>query len=178
MALRFKGKVWVFGDNLDVDNEIMPFRKIELGLIKPGEYGKWVMTNVDPDFPKKAQKGDIMVTGTNMGCGHDHHPGIIGMKQLGISCIIAESFNRNFFKNCINIGVPIIEYKGIKQKVKEGDEVKGDLHTGKIKNLTSGETLKFVPLPDFLLGILEAGGINEYADQLIPPEAKREVEKK
>ena len=96
MARKFNGKVWVFGDNLDVDFEIIPFRKFDAGLIKRDELGNWCMTNVDPDFPKKVKKGDIMVVGTNMGCGHDHSQAVIGIKQSGISCVIAESFDRNF----------------------------------------------------------------------------------
>jgi 3-isopropylmalate/(R)-2-methylmalate dehydratase small subunit len=167
MALKFKGKVWVFGDNLDVDNEIFPFRKREAGLVKKGEEWKFVMTNVDPDFPNKVKKGDIMVVGTNMGYGHSHQDGIHGFKQLGISCVIAESFNMSFFKNSINLGLPIIEYKGIKQKVKEGDELEIDFHDGEIKNLTTGKALKFTPYPDFLLEILEVGGLEPYADKLI-----------
>ena len=122
MALKFKGKVWVFGDNLDVDKEIIPFRKRNLGLITFDNLGNWCMTNVDPDFPKKVKKGDIMVVGTNMGCGHGHHARLTYRhKQCGISCVIAESFDRNFFKNSIDLGLPIIEYKGIKKNVKEGD---------------------------------------------------------
>ena len=167
MALKFKGKVWVFGDNLDVDFEIVPFRKFDAGLIKPDEVGKWCMTNVDPDFPKKVKKGDIMVVGSNMGCGHDHPGANIAIKQCGISCVIAESFDRNFFRNSIAIGLPIIEYKGIKQNAKEGDRLEVDLHAGKIKNLTSGKTLDFTPFPDFLLEILELGGIGPYTDKLI-----------
>ncbi len=162
MARKFKGKVWIFGDNLDVDKEIIPFRERELGLMKDGNYGKWVMTPVDPDFPKKVKKGDIMVVGTNMGCGHGHYEGIIGLNQVGIACVIAESVDRNFFKNSINLGLPIIECEGIKKKVKEGDEVEVDLHAGTIKNLTTGAILKFTPLPDFLLEILEAGGLEPY----------------
>ena len=167
MALKFKGKVWVFGDNLDVDKEIMPFREWELGLMKDGNYGKWCMTPVDPDFPKKVKKGDILVVGTNMGCGHGHPQANIGIMQCGISVVIAESFDRNFFRNSIAIGLPIIEYKGIKQKVKEGDKLEADLYVGTIKNLTSGETLKFIPFPAFLLEILEIGGIDSYTDKLV-----------
>ena len=162
MARKFTGKVWVFGDNLDVDKEIIPFREREAGLMKDGNYAKWVMTPVDPDFPKKVKKGDILVVGTNMGCGHGHSEGIRGFNQLGISCIIAESFDRNFFKNCINLGLPIIELPGIKQKAKEGHELEIDFYKGTIKNLTTGEILKFTPLPDFLLEILESGGLELY----------------
>ena len=167
MARIFKGKVWVFGDNLDVDKEIIPFRERELGLMRDGNYGKWVMTPVDPDFPKKVKKGDIIVAGTNMGCGHGHFEGIIGLNQVGISCVIAESVDRNFFKNSIDLGLPIIECEGIKQKVKEGDVVEVNLQEGKIKNLTTGEILSFTPLPGFLLEILESGGLEPYITKQI-----------
>ena len=167
MALKFKGKVWVFGDNLDVDNEIFPFFKKEKGLVKNGEEWKYVMTNVDPDFPNKVKEGDILVVGTTMGCGHGHTHGLMGFIQLGISCIIAESFARAFFRGCIDNGMPIIEYPGIKHKVGEGDELEVDLHAGVIKNLTTKQTIKFTPLTDFLLEILEAGGLDRYGDKLI-----------
>ena len=167
MALKFKGKVWVFGDNLDVDKEIIPFRERELGYMKDGNFGKWVMTPVDPEFPKKVKKGDIMVVGTNMGCGHGHQHANIGIKQAGISCVIAESFDRNFFRNSIGVGLPIVEYKGIKKEVREGDELEVDLHAGIIKNLTSGKNLKFKPFPDFLQEILEVGGMDPYADKMV-----------
>ena len=167
MARKFKGRVWVFGDNLDVDKEIIPFRERELGLMRDGNYGKWVMTPVDPDFPKKVKKGDILVAGTNMGCGHGHFEGIIGLNQVGISCVIAESVDRNFFKNSIDLGLPIIECEGIKQKVKEGDMLEVNLQDGKIKNLTTGEVLNFTPLPGFLLDILESGGLEPYITKQI-----------
>ena len=131
------------------------------------ELGNWCMTYVDPDFPKKVNKGDIMVVGSNMGCGHDHSQANIAIKQCGISCVIAESFDRNFFRNSIHVGLPIIEYKGIKQKVKMGNEVEVDLYGGEIRNLTSSEALKFTPFPSFILEILELGGINPYTDKMI-----------
>jgi 3-isopropylmalate/(R)-2-methylmalate dehydratase small subunit len=167
MALKFKGNVWVFGDNLDVDKDIIPFRKMNLGLITQATLGDWCMTDVDPDFPRKVKKGDIMVVGKNMGCGHSHQQANKAIKQCGISCVIAESFDRNFFRNSIDIGLPIIEYKDIRQLVKEGDTLEVDLHAGDIKNLTTKKTLKFTPLPDFLLDILEAGNVEEHVNRLI-----------
>lgn len=167
MALKFRGQVWVFGDNLDVDKEIVPFRKWDSGVISMNELGKLCMTYVDPDFPKKVHKGDIMVVGSNMGCGHDHSQANIAIKQCGISCVIAESFDRNFFRNSIHVGLPIIEYKGIKQRVKQGNTLEVDLHAGEIKNLSTSEVLPFTPFPAFLLDILEAGGINPYTDKLV-----------
>ena len=167
MALKFKGKVWIFGDNLDVDFEIVPFRKFDAGIIKLEDVGNWCMINLDPDFPKKVKKGDIMVAGMNMGCGHDHIQANLAIKQCGISCVIAESFDRNFFRNSIAVGLPIIEYKGINQNVKVGEELEIDLHAGTIKNLTTGKSFKFTPFPDFLLETLEADGIDSYTDKLI-----------
>jgi 3-isopropylmalate/(R)-2-methylmalate dehydratase small subunit len=167
MTLKFKGKVWTFGDNLDVDKDIIPFRKMNLGLIKHENLGDWCMTNVDPDFPKKVKKGDIMVVGTNMGCGHSHQQANLAIKLCGISCVIAESFDRNFFRNSVAIGLPLIEFKDIKQYVKEGDELEVDLHAGQIKNLSSRKVMNFTPLPDFLLDILEAGSIESHVNKLI-----------
>ena len=161
MALTFKGKVWIFGDNLDVDFEIVPFRKFDAGIIKLEDVGNWCMINLDPDFPKKVKKGDIMVAGMNMGCGHDHIQANLAIKQCGISCVIAESFDMKFFRNSIAVGLPIIEYKGINQNVKVGEELEIDLHAGTIKNLTTGKSFKFTPFPDFLLEILEVGGMDQ-----------------
>ena len=117
MALKFKGKAWVFGDNLDVDKEIVPFRKWDSVEVKISDLGNWCMTYVDPNFPKKMTKGDILLAGSNMGCGHDHFQANMAIKQCGISCVIAESFDRNFFRNSIALGLPIIEYKNIKQYI-------------------------------------------------------------
>ena len=108
-----------------------------------------------------------MVVGKNMGCGHSHMQANIAIKQCGISCVIAESFDRNFFRNSIDIGLPIIEYIDIKKNVKEGDVLEVDLHAGEIKNLTTKKTLKFTPLPDFLLDIFEAGDVESHVNRLI-----------
>jgi 3-isopropylmalate/(R)-2-methylmalate dehydratase small subunit len=167
MTLKFRGKAWVFGDNLDVDKDIVPFRKWDSGIIKMKELGNWCLTPMDPDFPKKVKKGDILVAGSNMGCGHDHREANLSIKQSGISCVIAELFDRNFFRNSIHVGLPVIEYRGIKQKVKAGDELEVDLRAGEIKNLTTGAILRLTPFPDFLLEILEADGIDAYTDKLI-----------
>jgi 3-isopropylmalate/(R)-2-methylmalate dehydratase small subunit len=167
MTLKFKGKVWIFGDNLDVDKDIIPFRKMNLGLITFDNLGDWCMTNIDHDFPRKVKKGDIMVVGKNMGCGHSHQQANLAIKQCGISCVIAESFDRNFFRNSVAIGLPLIEFKDIKQYVKEGDELEVDLHKGQIKSISSKKVLNFTPLPDFLLDILEAGSIELHVNKLI-----------
>ena len=167
MALKFKGKVWVFGDNLDVDFEILSFSELDAGIIAPDKMGEWAMRVVDPDFAKKVKKGDIMVVGTNMGCGHDHYLSNVAIKQSGIDCVIAESFDRNFFRNSIAVGLPIIEYPGINKIAKQGDELSVDLKVGTIKNLTNGKSGKFKPFPDFLLEIVDAGGLEKFGNKLI-----------
>jgi 3-isopropylmalate/(R)-2-methylmalate dehydratase small subunit len=162
MMEKIRGRTWVFGDNFDVDFEIVPFRKLrQLPREQRTEegYGQYAFTLVDPDFPKKVQKGDIVVAGKNFGCGHDHVTAPQAIKGCGIAAVIAESYPRNFYRNAIHIGLPIIEYPGIRGKVNEGDELEIDYKAGIITNLNTGETLTFQPLPDFLLEIIEAGGL-------------------
>lgn len=166
-----KGKAWVFGDNLDVDFEIVPYRivnELELGSLFDNEesrnayeetLGQYCMTAVDPEFPKKVRKGDVIVAGTNMGCGHDHATGPQAIKGCGVKAVIAESLTDWFLRNCINVGLPAIQYEGIKQKVKEGDELEIDIREGNLTNLTTNKTFEFKPLPEFLLEIIEAGGL-------------------
>ena len=166
-----KGRAWVFGDNLDVDFEIVPYRivsELELASLFDDEekrilseetLGRYCMTAVDPDFPKKVRKGDIIVAGTNMGCGHDHATGPQAIKGCGVEAVIAESLTDWFLRNCINVGLLAIQYEGIKKEVKEGDELKIDVRSGKLTNLTTNKKMEFKPLPDFILEIIEAGGL-------------------
>ena len=154
-----KGRVWKFGDNIDTD-AILPARY--LVYTKPEELAQFVMTGADPDFPKKVKPGDIIVGGKNFGCGSSREHAPLGLKGAGISCVIAESFARIFYRNAINVGLPLIECNGISEKVNEGDELEVNLETGEIKNLTTGEVLKGNKLPEFMMEILEAGGLMPY----------------
>jgi 3-isopropylmalate/(R)-2-methylmalate dehydratase small subunit len=167
---KLKGKAWVFGDILDVDFDICPI-EVTKGEGKPKtekDWGKYLMINIDPDFPKKIKPGDFIIAGENMGYGHDHESGPLAIKACGVSAVICESTNRNFFHNTINVGVPVIELPGIKSKVKQGDELAMDLKAGTVKNLTTGETIKFTPYPDFLLEIIEADGLYPLLRKLLP----------
>ena len=156
---KLKGKAWVFGDILDVDFDIFPIEEFR-GMPKTDEdYGQLCMTNIDPEFPNKVKKGDFIVAGKNMGYGHDHESAPLAIKGCGVAAVICESTNRNFYRNSVHLGLPIIECEGIKKKVKEGDELEVDLGLGIIRNMTSGEEIKFAPFPDFLLEILDAGGL-------------------
>ena len=165
-----KGKVWIFGDNLDVDYELSPFRKwrqLRAQGASKEELGKLAMSEVDPDFYKKITKGDIIVAGDNMGCGHDHSQGPEAIKYSGISAVIAESLHEWFLRNCILVGLPAVAYKGIKKKVKQGDSLELDYAGGKLTNLTTKETMTFTPLPGFLLKIMDSGDLDTYFKNLV-----------
>ncbi|EHP83874.1 Isopropylmalate/citramalate isomerase small subunit [Methanotorris formicicus] len=151
-----KGRVWKFGDNIDTD-AILPARY--LVYTTEEELAKFAMTGADPDFPKKVKKGDIIVGGKNFGCGSSREHAPIGLKGAGISLVIAESFARIFYRNAINIGLPLLECKDISKHVKEGDILEVDLDKGTIKNLTTGEELKAQKLPEFMMEILNDGGL-------------------
>ncbi|MDO8690285.1 MAG: 3-isopropylmalate dehydratase [Dehalococcoidia bacterium] len=161
---RMKGKAWTFGDIMDVDWEICSYDTVRglkaKGLARdPETLGQYCMTAVDPDFPKKVQKGDFIVAGENFGYGHDHDHSCISIKGAGVAAVICDSTNSNFFRNSVEHGLPIVEYPGIRKRTREGDEIELDLVAGTIKNLTKGEDYEFTPYPQILLEMIEAGGI-------------------
>ncbi len=161
---KLRGGAWVFGDLMDVDWEICPYDVIVQlrgkGVpVTDEEVGKYCMVNVDPDFPKKVKKGDFIVAGENFGYGHDHYHACVSIKGAGVGAVVCESTNANFMRNSLHHALPVIVCKGIKSKVKQGDELEIDLAAGTITNLTTGEGLRFVPFPDFLLEIMGAGGL-------------------
>jgi 3-isopropylmalate/(R)-2-methylmalate dehydratase small subunit len=167
---KLKGKAWVFGDILDVDFDICPIEATKSEDIPKTEkdWGKYCMTNLDPDFPKKVKEGDFIIAGENFGYGHDHESAPLSIKACGVSAVICESTNRNFLRNSVHIGVPVIELPGIKSKVNQGDELEVNLKTGTLKNLTTGKAVKFTPYPDFLLEIIDAGGLYPLLRELLP----------
>ncbi len=156
MDKKITGKCWVFGDNVDTD-AILPARY--LVYTTEEELSKYAMTGIDPEFPEKAEKGDIIVGGKNFGSGSSREHAPIGLKGLGISLVIAESFARIFYRNAINIGLPLLECKDITKYVNEGDILEVDLENGIIKNITTGKELKGQKLPDFMMEILNDGGL-------------------
>lgn len=166
-AKKLRGKSWVFGDLMDVDWEICPFDIMNQvrnagKAVTPEEMGKYCMTTVDPEFPKKVRPGDFIVAGENFGYGHDHHHACMSVKGAGVAAVVCESSNANFIRNSIHNGLPVVVCKGVKAAVKQGDELEIDLAAGSIANLTTGKELRFVPLPGFLLEMLEAGGLYPY----------------
>jgi 3-isopropylmalate dehydratase small subunit len=150
------GKAWKFEDNLNTD-EIIPAR-YNITII-PQELAKNVFCEIKPDYAKTVQPGDMIVGGQNFGCGSSREHAPIAIKGSGAKCIIASSYARIFFRNAINIGLPILECPEAVAGINEGDDVDVNLSTGEIVNRTSGKGYQARPLPDFVLKIAEAGGI-------------------
>ena len=156
--MKIKGKALIYGDNIDTDI-IIPGRY--LVLQDPDELAKHAMEGIDPDFPKKAREGVILVAGKNFGCGSSREEAPVALKHANVKCVIAESFARIFYRNAINIGLPIVE-AAIKDSVEEGDELIVDVVNGVIENQSKGITLKGNPLPPLALEIINAGGLTRY----------------
>ncbi len=153
------GKGWKYGDNVNTD-EIIPARY--LNTTDEEELASHCMEDIDPEFVNKAGKGDIIVAGDNFGCGSSREHAPISIKALGISCVIAKSFARIFFRNAINIGLPIFESEEASTEINDGDEVKVDLNSNKITNLTTSKEYSFTPFADEMKDIIQAGGLMEY----------------
>lgn len=148
-----------YGDNINT-NYIYPAKY--LTITDPKEMGKHAMETYDPDFIKKVMGGGIVVAGKHFGCGPSMVNAPLTLKYAGAEAIIAEFFARIFYRNALNIGLPVIECLGVSQRVKEGDELELNFETGDIKNLTTGENLKGVAIPKFLLEIVKKGGLFPY----------------
>jgi len=154
-----KGKVWKFGDDVDTDI-IIPGRYLVLTGEK--ELAAYVMEGCDPEFSKKVEKGDIIVAGKNFGCGSSREHAPLAIKGAGVAAVVAESFARIFYRNSINIGLLLIESKDIAGHILEGDEIEIDMDNGTLKDLNSSEKFEIKPLPDFMLSIMEEGGLISY----------------
>jgi 3-isopropylmalate/(R)-2-methylmalate dehydratase small subunit len=156
--MKVAGKAVKFGDDIDTD-VILPGKY--LVLIDPNDLAKHAMEGLDPAFPEKAAQGVIVVGGKNFGCGSSREQAPIALKYAGVRCILAESFARIFFRNAINIGLPVIECKGISAAVENGDEVAVDFEAGKVQDITNGKSLQAPKLPPFIVEILTDGGLIE-----------------
>ena len=154
-----KGTVIRYEDNVDTD-VIIPARY--LATSDPAELAKHCMEDIDPDFGKKIKKGDIIVAGKNFGCGSSREHAPIAIKASGISVVIAETFARIFYRNAINIGLPIVECKEASENIKNGDTVSVDFNTGIITDETTGRTFKGQAFPPFMQKIIDDGGLVNY----------------
>jgi 3-isopropylmalate/(R)-2-methylmalate dehydratase small subunit len=156
--LKAQGNAIKFGENVDTD-VILPGKF--LTLIDPNELALHAMEGLDSTFPKKAKKGAILVAGKNFGCGSSREQAPIALKYAGVQAVVAESFARIFFRNAINIGLPVVECKGITNFANDGDELVVDFDLGDVKNLTTRESIHTSKLPSFVLEILADGGLIE-----------------
>ncbi len=163
----YKGKVWKFGDDIDTD-AIIPARY--LNTSDPNELAKHCMEDADPEFVKKMNKGDIIVAGENFGSGSSREHAPISIKACGISCVIAKSFARIFFRNSFNIGLPILEAPEAVDKIDEGNELEVNFQTGEIKNLTKNEKYQAQPIPDFMQELVRKGGLLNYVVEKVKQE--------
>ncbi len=157
--MKANGKAIKYGDNIDTD-VIIPARY--LNTSSPEELATHCMEDIDKTFVNRVQKGDIMIGGANFGCGSSREHAPIAIKASGISCVIAKDFARIFFRNSINIGLPILECPEASNDIDENDDVEIDFDTGVITNKTKNKTYQAAAFPPFMQGIINAGGLVEY----------------
>lgn len=155
-----EGKVWIFGDNIDTD-AIIAARY--LSTVESQELAKHLMEDIRPDFPGLVKKGDIIVAGSNFGCGSSREHAPLAIKGAGVSCVIARSFARIFYRNSINIGLPILECPDDLTALVDGKDVlRVDLDQGLITHAASSRTFKGAPFPPFMQDLINRGGLVEY----------------
>ncbi len=151
------GKAWKFGSNIDTD-QIYPGIYVELTEME--DIRKHAMSgSEEPDLAQKFKPGEIIVAGTNFGCGSSREHAAMTLKGIGVGAVLAESFGRIFFRNAINLGIPLVICPGISKEVRKGDELKINFETGLVENQTTGKTMKAVPLSQYVMNILKSGGI-------------------
>jgi len=151
-----RGRVWKFGDNVDTD-VIIPVRYCSTTDVQ--EFGKHCMEGIDPDFHLKVKPGDVLVAGNNFGCGSSREPAPLAIKAAGISCIIARTFARIFYRNAFNIGLPILECADGPDDIEEGHEIQVDLDTGEIRDLHLERSFQAKPIPPFMQDLVRDGGL-------------------
>ena len=159
-----KGKAHKYGANIDTD-AIIPARY--LNLSESDELAAHCMEDFDQEFLNRVQPGDIIVATTNFGCGSSREHAPLALKASGISCVIARSFARIFFRNAINIGLPLLECEEAVDNIEAGNIVEVELSSGNIKNLTSGREFTARPYPDFMAELIAAGGLIEHTKQIL-----------
>jgi 3-isopropylmalate/(R)-2-methylmalate dehydratase small subunit len=162
--MKLTGKAHKFGDNINTD-VIIPARY--LNVSDPAELAKHCMEDIDSEFVARVQPGDIILAGADFGSGSSREHAPLAIKAAGISCVIAKSFARIFFRNAVNIGLPILECEEAVEESDPGDTLEVELPTGEIENVSKGLKFRAKPYPDFMLGIISAGGLVEYTKQRI-----------
>jgi 3-isopropylmalate/(R)-2-methylmalate dehydratase small subunit len=151
----FRGRVWRFGNDVDTD-VIIPVQHCRGAT---SELAKHCLEGIDPNFSEKVHPGDIIVAGTNFGCGSSREPAPLAIKAAGISCVIARSFARIFYRNAFNVGLPLLESSEIPATIKEGDELEVDLDLGNIKILSTDKSFTANAIPPFMQKLINDGGL-------------------
>lgn len=154
-----KGKVWRYGDNVDTD-VIIPARYLNMST--PEELARHCMEDIDPGFAGAVQSGDVVIGGQNFGCGSSREHAPLAIKGAGVSCVIAGTFARIFYRNAINIGLPILECPEAVTGTEAGQTLEVELETGVIRNLDTGQVFQAAPYPPFMMEIISAGGLIEF----------------
>ncbi len=167
--MSIQGRVWKYGDNVDTD-AIIPARY--LNTSSEAELASHCMEDWDASFAANVRSGDIVVAGKNFGCGSSREHAPVALKASGVSCVVAENFARIFFRNSINIGLPILECPEAAQATEAGQTLEVDLASGTIRNLDTGETYTAQPYPPFMLALIEAGGLVEYTRRQLQAESR------
>jgi 3-isopropylmalate/(R)-2-methylmalate dehydratase small subunit len=157
-----EGKVWRYGDNVDTD-VIIPAR--HLNTSEPKELAAHCMEDIDPAFAGNVQPGDIIVADRNFGCGSSREHAPVAIKASGITVVVADSFARIFYRNAINIGLPLLEIGEAVKHIKAGDKIRIDLSSGTVENVATGGVFKAQPLPGFIQDIAKAGGLVNYVKE-------------
>lgn len=157
--MKIRGRIWKYGNDINTD-DIIPARY--LNISKASELAKHCFEDMDKSFVKKVKKGDIIVAGENFGCGSSREHAPLVIKEVGVACVVAKSFARIFYRNAINIGLPIFESKEAARHIKDGDRVEVDLVKGEIKNLRDGKRYLSQTFPGFMQDIIKAGGLMKW----------------
>lgn len=160
--MKVQGKVFKYGDNVDTD-VIIPARY--LNSADPDHLKQHCMEDIDPEFASAVRPGDIIVADRNFGCGSSREHAPIAIKASGVSLVIAADFARIFYRNSVNIGLPIMECPEAASEISAGDQVSADFDTGEITDITTGKVFKAKPFPEFIKNIIDAGGLVPYTDR-------------
>ncbi len=170
--MRITGRVWKYGDHVDTD-VIIPARYLNTSVME--ELARHCLEDLDPKFATLVQPGDVIVAGENFGCGSSREHAPLAIKGAGVSCVIARSFARIFYRNAINIGLPILECPAAVQDVEDGHQIEVDLESGQVRNLTTGRVFRVEPYPPFMMAIIESGGLVPYTRQRLKAARKPNV---
>ncbi|MGQ9598402.1 MAG: 3-isopropylmalate dehydratase small subunit [Anaerolineae bacterium] len=170
--MRLTGRSWKYGDHVDTD-VIIPARYLNTSVM--GELARHCLEDLDPKFATLVQPGDVIVAGENFGCGSSREHAPLAIKGAGVGCVIARSFARIFYRNAINIGLPILECPAAVDEIENGHRVEVDLKSGQVQNLTTGRVFQAEPYPPFMMAIIESGGLVPYTRQRLKNDQKLDV---